>query len=324
MNFSIDKYLDNPDFCAWALGDETHKAYWEQYIQEHPEEREAVMYAKKVLCQGVKVEERELSAEKVTQLWGRIEQGRQGTSKAIPKSRSITPWWTSVAAALLVMALGIGYWLNQQSALVTMQALAMEQKQVKLPDGSEVMLNAYSTVEFSEDDWENDRRVTLQGEAFFKVKKGSTFSVETPHGEVSVLGTSFNIYTRDNDFKVVCYTGKVQVASKGQKEILTKGEKVDLTTKGKLQKQSTPQNHEEPAWISGTFDFEQQPLIQVFEEIERQFGVEINAENLGLSTRYYTGTFMNNDLELALLVVLKPMGLSYQVEGKKVQVFEKK
>ena len=55
------------------------------------------------------------------------------------------------------------------------------------------------------------RDLTLEGEAYFKVQKGQTFSVNTTDGVVKVLGTHFNVKQRNNYFEVNCYEGLVSV-----------------------------------------------------------------------------------------------------------------
>ena len=62
-----------------------------------------------------------------------------------------------------------------------------EQKVIELPDGSLVTMNSKSTIEFNPDSWESSRILNLSGEAYFKVKKGSQFTVNTSNGDVVVL-----------------------------------------------------------------------------------------------------------------------------------------
>ena len=82
---------------------------------------------------------------------------------------------------------------------------------VILPDGSIAQLNGSSTLKYHPYWWNISRNISLEGEAFFEVAKGSKFSVESKNGTTSVLGTSFNIYARSNQYEVVCVTGKVWV-----------------------------------------------------------------------------------------------------------------
>ena len=84
-----------------------------------------------------------------------------------------------------------------------------------LPDNSTIQLNAQSAVSFHPYWFGFARTLTLDGEAFFTVQKGPGFKVLSKMGETSVFGTSFNIYSRDNDYSVTCFTGNVRVVSAG-------------------------------------------------------------------------------------------------------------
>ena len=80
-----------------------------------------------------------------------------------------------------------------------------------MPDGSSVNLNAGSELEYTSFNWKKNRVLSLGGEAFFKVKKGKTFTVITKEGNVKVLGTQFKVKSREKLYEVTCFEGKVQV-----------------------------------------------------------------------------------------------------------------
>ena len=116
----------------------------------------------------------------------------------------------SIAATILVI-FGLFFAFNSQE--ISYETPYAEQKTVSLPDGSEVVLNAKSDINFTEKEWETNRNIKLNGEAFFKVKKGSTFTVQTSNGQVTFLGTQFNVKDTGAFFEVVCYEGKVSVTN---------------------------------------------------------------------------------------------------------------
>ncbi|MEO1054725.1 MAG: FecR domain-containing protein [Bacteroidota bacterium] len=183
-----------------------------------------------------------------------------------------------------------------------------------LPDGSTVELNAGSTLTYSKANWDKQRKVTLKGEAFFEVAKGSTFTVNSALGSVTVLGTKFNVKTKIGKFEVACTEGKVRVASKeGQSVTLTAGLATKLEN-GKLTEASDFNSRQKLGWRTGVFVYNDTPLWEVFVEIEDQFGVEI-AYGLDVKDRPYTGFFdTSTDLDAAMESVLVPMGLSYDVK----------
>lgn len=191
-----------------------------------------------------------------------------------------------------------------------------------LPDSSSIELNAASSLRFSERSFSKKREVYLDGEAFFEVEKGDNFLVKTELGTVRVLGTSFNVYEREGNFEVQCLTGKVEVSNQDQSEkvILEPGEVVSLNQQGKLSKQES----EIPTfatWRDYKFTYEKTPLIEVLEEIKRQYNVEIDfrAENL---YEEYEGEFEGRNLEKALEDVLWPLKLAFEINGNRVIVTE--
>ncbi len=219
----------------------------------------------------------------------------------------------AAAVAILLIA-GALYLRFQDTSVKTNYA---QIKEITLPGGSHVLLQAGSELSFNERSWTKKRIVHLNGEAYFSVKKGSKFQVISKNGKVQVLGTKFNVISRDKHFEVACVTGKVRVKinKQGQGKILTKG----LYTK-KLKDKLI-----EPAPIDiniiterqkGKFAFNKAKLNDVFAEIERQFDVKIKYS--GKKDRLFTGYFSNKDLDKALQMVCIPMELDYQIKNKLV------
>jgi transmembrane sensor len=190
-----------------------------------------------------------------------------------------------------------------------------ETRQVVLPDQSVVTLNAKSSIAFSKDNWNEERTVKLEGEAFFSVQKGEKFQVLTNAGTVTVLGTQFNVKDRDQFYEVICYEGKVQVAANSSP--------VQLTAKHsyrEVRKQATQavlEIADTPTWVNKESAFESVPYQEVLSELERQYEVTIKTKDIDV-TQLYTGRFPNTDLTTALKSVTIPFGLTYQVNGKEI------
>jgi len=182
---------------------------------------------------------------------------------------------------------------------------------VYLPDSSRVVLNADSEIIFSRLFWSLNRRVQFSGEAFFTVKKGSKFRVICDYGEVSVLGTSFNVFSRDDEFEIKCFTGKVEVSvQKNETVLLNATEAVSYNPKdGKTSGVYHINSQTAKSWLDGEYRFEQVPLRKVFDKLERQFDVTVLYSDT--ANRKYTGTFSNKDLKLALDLICIPMNLKY-------------
>lgn len=212
-------------------------------------------------------------------------------------------------AAAVVLGLGLTWFMMPGTPDFQAATKAGEQTELTLPDGSTVILNAMSRLSYDADDFAADRELNLDGEAFFKVIKGSSFSVHSSQGDVTVLGTSFNVNSRNEFFHVTCETGKVKVDRGGANVVLTPGKEVRSAGK-KLT--GIIESSYKTSWMDGRFLFAERPTSEVFEELERQFGIEIDnkVEAAGL----FTGEFERTDLESALEVVCNTMGLTYELD----------
>lgn len=194
------------------------------------------------------------------------------------------------------------------------------QTNVTLPDGSRVSLNADSKISWNDKKFVASRQVKVEGEVYFDVQKGSPFSIKTKNGDVRILGTQLNVFSRNNEFWVSCITGKVAVSVQNSEVILSPGEMAELT--GNSLVKSAPGNILQTAsWKEGVFYFEDKPLVSIFGEIERQFNVQV--QFTGDVKRSMTVSFTNKKLEEALDVICIPMGLKYEVDNKnKVRITE--
>jgi len=225
-------------------------------------------------------------------------------------------WGLSIAASILVV---LGCYFAFSFEEITHETSYAEQKTISLPDGSEVVLNAKSAINFTEKNWPNNRTIQLKGEAFFKVKKGSTFSVQTPNGLVKVLGTQFNIKDTDTFFEVVCYEGKVSVTNNKNEYVLSTGNairKIDGKNSEKHDKEDSL-----PSWLNGESSFVSVPLKYVILELEKQYNIQIDTHKIDDSI-IFTGSFSNKDLKLALVSVFKTMDIQYTKEKNGVLSLE--
>jgi len=245
-------------------------------------------------------------------------QAKIAQAEKVPATRVIKFSWkpmVSVAAAAAVIIGIIVLWPNYTLREVTAQAGKHEL--VVLPDQSQVDLNALSTISFSEP-WDSEREVKLDGQAFFEVVKGGKFNVVTDNGVVEVLGTSFDVFARNKRFVVECHTGKVKVSSNHQVVDIVPGYRAEIID-GKLTVSEFDLARGD--WRSGEFHFEQTQLSEVFEELKRQFNVNVTLPDI--SKRYYTGRFNNKNLEEALQLICVPMGLKYELhDDATVLVYE--
>lgn len=195
-----------------------------------------------------------------------------------------------------------------------------EKRTIELPDQSEVVLNAQSELRYNKSEWDEDRTIVLDGEAYFKVAKGNKFDVLTSQGIVSVLGTQFNVFARDDKFFINCYEGLVSVSVHQKKLELHAGEILKIENGIVVYHDSS--NSDTPSWLSDESYFENATLAMVLKEIERQYPIKITTDNINVERRF-TGAFTHKDLDLALKSVCDPLNLAYSIGGNDVTLYAK-
>lgn len=245
----------------------------------------------------------------VTQELARLHEKKRKEGKVISM-----PWLKSIvrvaAVLLILMSSFFFFYLNTDTAIQTTVA---EKTQLYLPDSSMVALNALSEVTFKERSWKYKRLVQLDGEAYFKVSKGSTFDVVTSSGIVSVLGTQFNVKNRTDYFEVTCYEGEVQVESQNETNILLPGHAFRVVNGQILKLENIVDAN--PGWLSNESSFKSVPLLEVIREFERQYNVTILTQNVDMK-QLFTGTFVHQNQDLALQAITLPLNLKYALTSE--------
>jgi ferric-dicitrate binding protein FerR (iron transport regulator) len=194
---------------------------------------------------------------------------------------------------------------------------------LQLPDGSGVELNASTHLSYHPYWWFVSREVKLDGEAYFKVEKGRNFRVVSGKASTEVLGTTFNIYARGEDYIVTCHSGSVRVSEDltGSTVTLSPRERSILKASGGFSVSSLENTPDSPGWTGNMLMFASTPLRLVFEEIERQFGIviEIPAE----MPQVYSGNFsLDQSVENILSLLCLPFDLEYELQtGNKYLVY---
>ena len=215
-----------------------------------------------------------------------------------PKTKVVkmAPWkqWSAIAASFVLIASVFFVFSNNTITISTDYA---ETTDFLLPDASEVVVNAGSELSYSEKKWSKQRKVSLRGEAFFRVNKGKTFDVITTQGTVTVVGTQFNVRQRNDYFEVSCFEGKVKVTTKTDSVMLSQGEAA-IVIDGTL-REIAAFNASAPDWMRNESAFDKLPFNLVVEELERQFNVTI-IYDATLSKKIFSGSFGHKDLNSAL------------------------
>ncbi len=317
LQYDSVKLAEEEEFISWVRsGDQDEE--WQKYLEENPLEAEKVAEAK-TLVEALTFQPLTMDPKVKADLWKKIDEATPVNKEA--KTRRLM-MYTTIASAAAVLLLIAVFLAGNMGGKLEISTDAGSQELVQLPDQSLIKLNAVSTVSYNEKKFNEERKLKLEGEAFFDVEEGSKFAVELDNGIVEVLGTSFNIYSRNDSVAVQCYTGRVRVsAESGGETILLPGEIVTFGPASSIQgKASFEIPGEEPRWTSGYFAFDGQPLAVVIAELERQFNVNVMMDDPQYGQMIYNGFFENESLEKALQEVFYPMSLQYTVNGNKITI----
>jgi ferric-dicitrate binding protein FerR (iron transport regulator) len=321
-NLQLDsiKLAEKQDFISWVKYG-TNGDKWKKWLSSNPDQVSKINEAKNIV-NSLKFTSSQLKINK-TALWDKIEASTEGSVVEIERSttkvrRLYRLSFTAIAASLVIL-LGVTFLLQQNINVITPPGQNITHT---LPDNSMISINAGSQITYDKKAWEKNRKVKLNGEAFFEVEKGSTFTVETDNGHVQVLGTKFNVFSRNGSFTVKCTEGKVQVSNKNNsvKEVLQAGDVVQLDENNALVKIPFQAKFD---WRQKAYSYNTVPLEEVFKEIERQFDVDINASS-DILAMSYTGSLETKDLKKALYMVTWPMSLNYNINGNKIEIEKKK
>ena len=149
---------------------------------------------------------------------------------------------------------------------------------------------------------------------------GSSFKVESNQGLVEVLGTVFNIKDRADNYIVSCTEGKVSVTLKDQNNpyILTAGHYIEVV-KGELINRAEQGADRMNSWTNGISTFKNTSLIEVLQELERQYDVQINSKNIDTSVKI-SCNFRHDNIEVAMKSVTLPLGLTYTIKDNQISI----
>lgn len=240
-----------------------------------------------------------------------IEADNQIEATLLPVENQINVWGWLVASIIILLA-GSGYLFREAIWYQQYETAFGEIQTVHLPDGSQVMLNANSTLQVPRFGFGKDsREVLLNGEAEFIVQhlpNHQRFIVRTPDQlEVQVLGTEFMVYSRARGSKVVLNKGKVQLRSLKSKAakplMITSGDIVTISTQGQLTLRHNQSLAIHADWKDHRFTFDNTTITEIAYQITERFGVQVVIADSALANRTLGGTFKAETAEQFLQVM---------------------
>ncbi|WP_343704517.1 FecR domain-containing protein [Chitinophaga sp.] len=200
----------------------------------------------------------------------------------------------------------------------TLTTPAGGQYRLRLPDGTEVWLNAASSIRFPISFDKHERKVELTGEAYFEVAQQASapFKVMVNRqAEVLVLGTTFNInaYTDERNIKTTLLRGKVKVTAGSRDIQLSPGQQAVSTTTS-LTINNAADTEKAIAWKNGLFNFQDASLEEVMRQLSRWYNITVVYEN-GIPDMEFYGKMQRNIPLSTMLKMLERTEVKFRLEG---------
>jgi transmembrane sensor len=255
----------------------------------------------------------------------RIQNTAASNSRKLQNDRQ--PAWLKIAASLLILvasAFVINYLISKNEN-VRIETAGQTQT-ITLPDGSEVTINRYSSISYSQDFGAEARAVTLTGEAFFNITPNTEkpFTIQANRTSVEVVGTSFNVRAYDSldETTVIVKTGVVKFYIPGlRKELrLTAGQK---GVYGKNTERLICVTNDDPnflAWNTKEIAFSDTDLKTVVETLNRAYNAHIIISADVPDNCVVTVKFDHQSLEAVLRVLETTLNLTYKIDSDKIEI----
>lgn len=250
--------------------------------------------------------------------------GEVEAKNAVPKKRNYLLEFAKVAVILLVAVLGSWYYFihlsNGDDPLVTqtINVPAGQRINLVLPDGTDVWLNAKTTIQYPVSFNKKERLVSIDGQAFFNVAKNekAPFIVKTANATVKALGTQFDVmaYSDSEEFETMLIEGSVEVKmiNNGSQPIILKPNSKSVLKGGKLDKVYVD-DLSCYEWKNGLISFKNEPFADIMSTFEKTYDLKIVTEKKEISGLLYTGKFRIIDgVEYALRVLQKDIGFKFE------------
>lgn len=229
----------------------------------------------------------------------------QSTSR---RGFSLSALWRYAAVVAIIIAVGcISYWQGEVNVKDTFADISVEaplgsKTKLYLPDGTLVWLNAGSRMTYSQGFGVDNRKVELEGEGYFEVKRNEKipFFVKTKDLQLQVLGTKFNFrdYPEDHEVVVSLLEGKVGLNNllREEKEaVLSPDERAVLNKANGLLTVESVTASNASQWTDGYLFFDEELLPDIAKELERSYNVKIHIANDSLKTFRFYGNFVRRE-----------------------------
>ena len=257
----------------------------------------------------------------------------QSTSR---RGFSLSALWRYAAVVAIIIAVGcISYWQGEVNVKDTFADISVEaplgsKTKLYLPDGTLVWLNAGSRMTYSQGFGVDNRKVELEGEGYFEVKRNEKipFFVKTKDLQLQVLGTKFNFrdYPEDHEVVVSLLEGKVGLNNllREEKEaVLSPDERAVLNKANGLLTVESVTASNASQWTDGYLFFDEELLPDIAKELERSYNVKIHIANDSLKTFRFYGNFVRREqnIQEVLEALASTEKMQYKIEERNITIY---
>ena len=291
-------------FISWVVSKQADAVdFWENYLKNNPDQITKIEEAKKwVLNLHHSTHNDNLEVFDTQKIWNKIEEN------IAPNVKKLSWIFYSAAASLLFILGFFVFGLNKNQEY---SSTVGQQVKIELNESTKAILNAVSQLKTIDSD---KAKVYLNGEAYFEVVPGNSFSVKTSEGEITVLGTSFNIQSRNGKTIVDCFSGKVKVTDMfGNTEILMPEERIKIEESGLASEKEIAIE----GWRNGMVYLQTDLLGDALDELKIYYDVDFEVSSQ-IRERKIVGFFTTDNLDSALIQLTTPLNLKFEksVSGK--------
>lgn len=292
----------------WINNDVTHKRKYEDFKKIWEESRKLAVKSK--------VDE--------NAAWLRFKDRVNESANKKAVLRKIHPVNWMRIAALFILIIGISiiayFIIGVKPVKNIVIASGISTKTDTLPDGSVVTLNKNSSLSFPSKFKGDTRTIALSGEAFFNVKpnKEKPFVIQVNEVIVRVVGTSFNVRSKNGVTEVIVETGIVQVIRNNKMVELKPKEKVTISQQDSILVKQAESEKLYNYYRTKEFVCDDTPLWKLVEVLKEAYGVNIIIENDNIRNLKLNTTFNNEDLDRVLQIASETLGFSIVKEKERI------
>ncbi|RAV98215.1 FecR family protein [Pseudochryseolinea flava] len=330
--YTVADFAADEDFIRWVKNpSQADIVFWEQWISQHPTKASSVKDAR-ILIEAVQFPEYPNLKNSIDQVWRRIENSRQYSTRPLPTTfeeeevhPSSSVWWKIAATftGLLMMA-GIAYYFVLPKNQIYQTAYG-ETRRVVLPDGSIATLNGNSSLELGK--WEDQREVWLEGEAYFSVQKREDektktpikFIVHTSDVDVNVLGTQFTVSDHQQT-RVVLNEGKIELMLIDKKEriVMQPGDLIEIDKGDKQLVKRTVNPVVYSSWKDNEWILDGISLKEIAKRLEDTYGLKVVVKKDPDPAVKVTGVVPTDDLDKLLIALSTVFNMEFKRQGNEV------